>query len=181
MKHERFIYVIALNLCAAWLLAACQPAGQIPPLTSPEAEQPSGYPAAAPEPGQATPAYPGSEAPGNETPDPMEVFPTDSPGILPPPTIGEIPAEILETLHADARDRAGQPNAVITLIRAEAVQWPDGSLGCPQPDMMYTQAIVPGYWVVLELDGESFDYRVSERGGFVLCENGTPPIFLPSS
>lgn len=178
MKRQWFVYAFALNLCAVWLLAACQPAS---PVTPPEEAETPGYPAATPEPAQVIPAYPGNETPGDEAPEVIEVFPTHPIRVVPPPTIGEIPAEIMQALNADARDRAGQPNATITLVRAEAVQWPDGSLGCPQPDMMYTQAIVPGYWVVMELDGESFDYRVSERGNFVLCENGTPPIFLPTS
>lgn len=187
--------MIIWSLLPAWFLVACQSADQTPtttpsdpeqlpgyPAVAPaEAEQPSGYPAATPEPAQAMPAYPGNDAPGGEVPEAIEVFPTHSIRVVPPPTIGEIPTEILETLHADARDRAGQPGSAITALRAEAVEWPDGSLGCPQPGMMYTQAIVPGYWVVLELAGKQFDYRVSERGHFVLCENGAPPISLPSS
>jgi hypothetical protein len=28
--------------------------------------------------------------------------------------------------------------------------WNDGSLGCPEPGMMYTQALVNGYWLIIE-------------------------------
>lgn len=42
----------------------------------------------------------------------------------------------------------------IRVIDVQAVVWPDGSLGCPQPDQMYTQALVNGYRIVLEAAGE---------------------------
>ena len=37
--------------------------------------------------------------------------------------------------------------ADLKVLSAEAVTWSDGSLGCPEPGMMYTQALVPGYRV----------------------------------
>ena len=52
--------------------------------------------------------------------------------------------------------------------------WPDGSLGCPQPGQVYTQALVDGYHVVLDADGDELDYRVGSGGSFNLCENGLP-------
>lgn len=41
------------------------------------------------------------------------------------------------------------PAQNIELESAKAVQWPDSSLGCPQPGMMYAQIITPGYRVTL--------------------------------
>jgi hypothetical protein len=41
----------------------------------------------------------------------------------------------------------------IEVVVAEEVTWPDGALGCPEPDGMYTQALVEGYRIVLEVDG----------------------------
>lgn len=38
----------------------------------------------------------------------------------------------------------------------EAVQWPDASLGCPQPDMVYAAVITPGYLVMVERAGELY-------------------------
>ena len=174
MKQHALRKMIVWSLLTVWLLAACQPASETPPAGPPEEEQPSdspGYPA--PELNEAAPAYPGAGAP-----EPIEASPAQG---YPAPAVNEVPADILEKITADALNRAGLADAAVTVVRAEAVEWPDGSLGCPQPDMMYTQAIVPGYWVVLEVDGKPFDYRASQRGDFVLCENGAPPIFLPSS
>jgi hypothetical protein len=62
----------------------------------------------------------------------------------------------------------------ITITRAEAIVWNDGSLGCPQPGEVYTQATVPGYWIVLEVNGRAYDYHAAENGYFILCQNSQP-------
>lgn len=50
---------------------------------------------------------------------------------------------------------SGQP----TLVSAEAVTWPDSSLGCPSPGVMYTQALVDGLRVIVTVDGKHYDFR----------------------
>ncbi|WP_418605475.1 hypothetical protein [Georgenia sp. SUBG003] len=47
--------------------------------------------------------------------------------------------------------------------------WNDGSLGCPEPGTVYTQALVDGYHVVLEAGGERYDYRVGGAADVRLC------------
>lgn len=88
--------------------------------------------------------------------------------------VGEIPAEILDRILADAVVRTSTDLADIEVIRGEAITWPDGSLGCPEPGMMYTQALVDGYHVVVRAGGEELDYRVGSGGGFRLCESVRP-------
>lgn len=44
-----------------------------------------------------------------------------------------------------AAEQAGVPAADLTLVEAEAVEWPDASLGCPQPGTMYATVITPGW------------------------------------
>jgi hypothetical protein len=89
--------------------------------------------------------------------------------------IGEVPAAILEAILADAADRTGVSVGDLSVARAEAVTWSDGSLDCPEPGMLYTQALVDGYHVVLLSDGVELDYRVGSRGAFRLCEGGGTP------
>ena len=60
---------------------------------------------------------------------------------------------------ADASARSGVPAEAIAVASALAVTWSDGSLGCPQPDMAYTMALVPGYLLVLEVAGERVEYH----------------------
>jgi hypothetical protein len=66
--------------------------------------------------------------------------------------------------------RVTEPSVLI----AEAVTWTDGSLGCPEPGGMYTQALVDGYQVVVEVDGQEYDYRVGRGTDVRLCENAPP-------
>lgn len=90
-------------------------------------------------------------------------------------TVGSaVPDELMSEIRADLVARTGSDRG-ITITRAEAVVYNDGSLGCPEPGRMYTQALVNGYWVVLEQDGRRFDYRASGRGYFRLCKKGQPP------
>lgn len=110
-------------------------------------------------------------------PKPLPLPPESVPIPEPLPGItGEVPSDLLDAILADARSRLST-EAVITVIRGEFVTWPDGSLGCPEPGMSYTQALVDGYWVVLDAGGETLDYRASAKGSFKLCESSlaVPP------
>lgn len=91
------------------------------------------------------------------------------------PVTGEVPAEIMAELVADAAERSGEAPEAIEVTQAVAVTWNDGSLGCPEPNMSYTMALVDGYHVILVAAGEELDYRVGAQGGFRLCENGGRP------
>jgi hypothetical protein len=85
--------------------------------------------------------------------------------------MNEIPVDLLEEIVADLMGRTGAARSAVGVLRSEQVVWPDGSLGCPQPGQLYTQALVNGYRVVLEQGGDRYDYRVTDRGYFFLCEN----------
>jgi hypothetical protein len=134
-------------------------------------------------------------APGNQepaateiplvTPTPVksEILPTiRAPKMVPvdpidpgPPVTGEAPIGLLEDIRADLAEKSGAALEAMVVIRDQAVTWSDGSLGCPQPGMMYTQALVPGYWVVLQVGEVEYDYHAAESGYFVLCEGGGLP------
>jgi hypothetical protein len=93
------------------------------------------------------------------------------------PVVGNVPTPMLEAALQDAERRTSLAREDIEVIVAEPVTWPDGSLGCPQPGMMYTQALVPGYRVVLRAGGEELNYHAG-RGGtpsFCPAEHVTPP------
>jgi hypothetical protein len=97
------------------------------------------------------------------------------------PVTGEVPTELLNAILSELAKRMGVMPEKIVVIQAQAIVWNDGSLGCPQPGVMYTQALVKGYWVILEVDETKFDYRVTDTGYFFLCENGLSPIPPPST
>jgi hypothetical protein len=119
-----------------------------------------------------------------QTPDKMETPMKKNLERVPPeneptPVTGEVPPELLNSILDDLTNRTGVAPKQVSIIRGQAVVWNDGSLGCPKPGMMYTQALVNGYWVELEVAGQRFDYRVSDTGYFFLCESGMQPGFVP--
>jgi hypothetical protein len=84
---------------------------------------------------------------------------------------GTDPVALQETNAAidDLSKRTGIPKSDIKVVSVEAVQWPDTSLGCPQPDKMYAQVVVPGYRIILEAGGQTYDYH-SAGAGVGLCQ-----------
>lgn len=98
------------------------------------------------------------------------------------PVVGEVPGELMEEIIADLAGRIGAEREAIEVVRAEAVVWNDGSLGCPKPGEFYIQMLINGYWVVLEVDGIEYDYRANDSDYFTLCEGkGVPPMPPPGS
>ena len=92
--------------------------------------------------------------------------PTNEPAAV----TGEVPVELLDAIRTDLGKRLGIETTDLEPVRAEAVNWNDGSLGCPRPDQVYTQSITPGYHVVFEFAGTAYDYRAKRNGLFMLCE-----------
>jgi hypothetical protein len=87
---------------------------------------------------------------------------------------GEVPEDVMAAIVADAAERLNVASSQLEIIRAEQVIWNDGSLGCPEPGVMYTQAIVEGYWVVVGYGDDVLDYRATAAGFWRLCEGAQP-------
>ena len=117
--------------------------------------------------GSPVPSADGASSPTADLP--TEPVPTVTPGV------GDgVPPTVINAAVADAASRAGVDPTEVTVVSAEAVTFPDGGLGCPEPGMMYTQVLTPGYRVVVEAGGTEYDYRASAKGGRVRwCES--PP------
>jgi hypothetical protein len=90
----------------------------------------------------------------------------ESPIATPEEPLSDIPA--VSNAVADLAARLGVPASDITIVSVEAVEWRDASLGCPQPGMAYAQVITPGYLIVLEAGGASYEYHAG-RSQAVLC------------
>ena len=78
----------------------------------------------------------------------------------------------------DSARRTGLKRTEIEVLSAEAVTWSDGSLGCPQPGMMYTQALVPGFRIRVRAGAETLDYHAGRRSPPMFCPAGraVPPV-----
>jgi len=99
------------------------------------------------------------------------VQPSQSPGEQPSGSIA-LPQSVIDPVVAEVAKLARVPADQVTVISAEQVTFPDGSLGCPQPGMVYTQALVDGYKIVAEAGGKTYDFRGS-GSTFSQCTNPT--------
>jgi hypothetical protein len=88
-----------------------------------------------------------------------------------PPEIHKdaVPDSLLKKVLADAARRAAAESSKLEVVSTQKVTWSDGALGCPQPDRMYTQALVPGYRIWVRYAEQLFDYHVSENDLFFVC------------
>ncbi len=95
-----------------------------------------------------------------------------------PPSDTELLALAAEA-RADLADHLGIQEEEIAITEAAAVTWNDGSIGCPQPDMSYTQALVDGARVTLMHDETTYAYHQG-GGGLFLCEQPSEGSFVVS-
>jgi hypothetical protein len=99
------------------------------------------------------------------------------PSLLPTPSpvTGEVPADVVARGRAAVAAAAGAEAAsTAELVVASAVTWPDGSLGCPEPGLVYPQMVTPGYHLVFATGDAQYDVRASEAGEVRLCQRGGP-------
>ncbi len=68
--------------------------------------------------------------------------------------------------------KLGLPVEKIKLVSTEAVTWPDGCLGVERMGMMCTQAQVPGFKIVLEANGQQFEFHTNVDGSVIQLVEG---------
>ena len=90
---------------------------------------------------------------------------------------GDVPQAVFNQIVADAAKQPGVDPSTLTVLESRAVTWSDGSLGCPRPGVMYTQALVEGFRVVLQANEVQLDYHGADDR-FVLCpvRFAKPPV-----
>jgi len=66
------------------------------------------------------------------------------------------------------------PEDAIDVMSAERVTWNDGSLGCPSHGRSYTQALVPGYRVLLEHDNSEYAFHGADNRPMTYCPKPSP-------
>ena len=95
-------------------------------------------------------------------------MPTPSPEMAAPGVTPAPQPDNRDLALADLAAKLSIAPAAITVQVVEPIEWPDASLGCPQPGMMYAQVITPGYRILLEVAGKSYEYHTG-GGGIVRC------------
>jgi hypothetical protein len=100
-----------------------------------------------------------------EQSEPDAAEPTGVPSLAATPTTSADAAPVIAAIAADL----GVPPESVQVVTMEPRDWPDSSLGCPQPDMLYAQVITPGYLVLVEVSGERMEYHTDKLGTVVRC------------
>jgi hypothetical protein len=101
-----------------------------------------------------------------EKPTPTTAPPSD--GSLPPGVDPRGNAQVQAAI-ADLATMLGVDEDSIEVVVWEEVVWRDGSIGCPQPGMSYTQALVDGTRIVLEHDGTRYAYHAARSRDPFYC------------
>jgi hypothetical protein len=122
-----------------------------------------------------------------QTPPRPTLTPLPEPTTRPAPTLpsdlplGPVPDAVaarpdVQAAVAAEAERTGVPVADVGLAGYADVTWPDGSIGCPQPGMLYTQALVPGHQLILRVGGQLASYHAARGSAFVFCATPSPPV-----
>lgn len=77
---------------------------------------------------------------------------------------------LVEQARQDLAQYLNIPEDQITLLEAKAVLWPDASLGCPQPDMIYQQITYNGALILLKAGERAYEYHSGGDQGPFLCD-----------
>ena len=101
------------------------------------------------------------------------VLSTPMPELVPSPTsvpaAASLTTQATQTAQQIAADALGVAPDQVKVLAITPVDWPDASLGCPQPGMMYGQVVTPGYQAQVEVDGQVHDVHMDENGHGVVC------------
>lgn len=165
-------------------LAACAQAGPVEPLpgttTPPETTLPA-EPTEATLPADATATRPVRElTPIAPYPRPEDLEESPLANLTPIPT-PENPGlrALFDQARQDLAQRLGIDPGGIELVELTSVVWPDGSLGCPQPGVEYTQMQVEGTRIRLVVEGRVYSYHSGEGRAPFLCERPVGPQVYP--
>ncbi len=160
---------MALVLLLALVLVACEPR----PHPSPEAVP--GTPAHPTPENGGGPGTPAQPAPG-ESPLPEPGVSPLSPWPTPPADSAAAAAVAYLAVELDVSPEQ------VTVLSSEAVEWPDTSLGCPQPGMMYAQVITPGYRFLLQAGGKKYEVHTDQTGqSVVICQPASDDLSDPGA
>ncbi|OGY14177.1 MAG: hypothetical protein A3A58_03085 [Candidatus Blackburnbacteria bacterium RIFCSPLOWO2_01_FULL_41_27] len=77
--------------------------------------------------------------------------------------------QIKKLARLELSETLGIPLAKITIENVEEVQWKNGSLGCPEPGQVYTQAAIPGFKITLKADEKLYYIHSGYGKSFKVC------------
>lgn len=82
----------------------------------------------------------------------------------------ELPMNVTAAVLEDVSNRTELPRNTFKVVEAQKQTWPDGCLGLAEPGVACTQALVPGWRVVVSRGQQQWVYRTDESGSQVRLE-----------
>jgi hypothetical protein len=104
----------------------------------------------------------------NETGGNVRLAPEVAPA--PPP----VPTAVTAAQQGLAQQLGLEPTAV-TVVSADPVEWPDSCLGATLSDEVCAQVVTPGYQIILEAQGQQYQYHTDESGGAIRLAGAPEP------
>lgn len=80
--------------------------------------------------------------------------------------------EFMLAAKMDLAEDLGVPVELVAVVRSEAVDWSDSSLGCAEQGQEYAEVSVPGYRIILAVEEEWYEFHTDQERMF-LCEHPT--------
>ena len=124
-----------------------------------------------------------SSSPTEDLNSPTSILPTKEPEKesipMNQPTRSPIPSGLeflIEKAKEDLTHKLSIQTTQINVLDAREVMWSDSSLGCPQPGMVYSQVLTPGYLILLEANNKEYEYHAGKGSDVIYCENPSPPV-----
>jgi hypothetical protein len=85
------------------------------------------------------------------------------------PSLDEGEQRMVALAIEDLASRLEVDEDEISTVRVRAVEWRDGSLGCPKPNVHYIQRITPGFHIWLDARGDVYEYHTDDDSHVILC------------
>ena len=82
----------------------------------------------------------------------------------------------LDRAIADVVVRTGADPSTVVVVAEDEVTWRDSSIGCPQKGMAYLQVLTEGLRIILEVDGQRYQYHRGGRRDLFYCGDPQPPV-----
>jgi len=89
--------------------------------------------------------------------------PAESTIIPTPPLDPEESQKFIMRAKAELSRQEGINPEEINLVSIEFTEFPDASLGVPEPGVNYAQVLTPGYIIFLEYQGETYEFHAAEE------------------
>lgn len=91
-----------------------------------------------------------------------------------PEATAEVPEEaepLVDKAVEDLADRMGADPDDIVVEGIAETEFPDASLGVPEPGESYAQVVTPGYIIMLRTGGKIYEYRAAENRVILATED----------